>query len=512
MLETMKPLLAELSELAAGYIPNLLGALAILVLGWLAARILAAVVRGALQRTTLDNRLARWMQGDDGGELQVERLISRTVFYLAMLFVLVGVFQALELSVVTEPLNALLTEIGEFAPRLLAAGALLLLAWVVATVARTMIGGMLKTMELDSRLGDQAGLGDESSLPVAETLAEAIYWFVWVLFLPAVLGALALDGLLAPVQGLAQTVLGFMPNVLAGTAIFAIGWFAARLVQRVVSSLAAATGLDEISKRAGLEGALGGKPLSGLVGMVCYVLILVPVLIAGLNALQLDAITAPASDMLGRVLVAIPALFAAILVLAIAYLAGKLVANLVTHLLRGAGFDNMLQKLGLDVATEGERSPANVLGQLTLVAILLFASIEAAGLLGFESVAGLLSAFVVFAGEVTLGLFVLGVGMFLANVAANAIRAVDSAQSAFLATAARVAILVVASAMALQQMGFADEIISLAFGLLMGSIAIAAGLAFGLGCRELAGRHAEEWVQLLRESRSDETSAGSQDG
>jgi hypothetical protein len=67
-----------------------------------------------------------------------------------------------------------------------------------------------------------------------------------------------------------------------------------------------------------------------------------------------------------------------------------------------------------------------------------------------------------------------------------------------LALAARVSIIVLAGAMALRQMGLAEDIINLAFGLLLGSVAVAVALAFGLGSREVAGREVSEWVQSLK--------------
>jgi hypothetical protein len=56
-----------------------------------------------------------------------------------------------------------------------------------------------------------------------------------------------------------------------------------------------------------------------------------------------------------------------------------------------------------------------------------------------------------------------------------------------------VAILVLAGAMALRQMEIANEIVNLAFGLLLGAVAVAVALAFGLGGRESASRLIEEW-------------------
>ena len=52
--------------------------------------------------------------------------------------------------------------------------------------------------------------------------------------------------------------------------------------------------------------------------------------------------------------------------------------------------------------------------------------------------------------------------------------------------------------MGLRQMGIADDIVNLAFGLLLGAIAVAVALAFGLGARDIAGRQVEGWLGQLR--------------
>src|SRR3954469_16838977 len=73
-----------------------------------------------------------------------------------------------------------------------------------------------------------------------------------------------------------------------------------------------------------------------------------------------------------------------------------------------------------------------------------------------------------------------------------------------LALVTRVAILLLAGAMALRQMGIANEIVNLAFGLLLGAVAVAAAIAFGFGGREIAGRELEHWVDEVKtRSRTD---------
>ncbi len=500
----MEVILDQITQLVGAYIPNLIGALAILIIGWLVALVVSAIVRRALRRTTLDNRLARWIVGEDEAKaFEVERWIAKGVYYLIMLFVLIAFFQALGLTLITEPLNQLLVQVFEFAPRLLGAGLLVLIAWIVACGLKLIVSRVLSIAKLDERLGSQAGLEEEEHIFLTQTLANAVYWLVLLLFLPAVLDALALQGLLEPVQGMINKILGFLPNIFAAGLILVIGWFVARIVQRIVTNLLAAVGTDRLGEQVGLATVLGKQRLSGFLGLVVYVLILIPVLIAALNSLALEAITQPASNMLDTILGALPAVFAAGLLVAIAYVVGRVVAGLIANLLSGAGFDAVLTRMGLGKEpAEGERTPSEIVGYLVLVVIMLFASIEAFRLLGFESVADLVTQFTAFASQVILGLIIFAIGLYLANLAAKAVQASGAAQAGLLAMAARVSVLALAGAMGLRQMGLANEIINVAFGLLLGAIAVAVALAFGLGGRELAARELEEWLRSVKSKES----------
>jgi hypothetical protein len=399
----------------------------------------------------------------------------------------------------TEPLNRLLNQIFAFAPQLIAAGVLLLVAWIVASLLRVVLLRVLTAARLDQRLADQTGLTGEQTGALSQTLADTAYWLVWLFFLPALLNALSLAGLLNPVQGMINKVLEFLPNILSAALILGVGWLVARIVQRVVANLLAAAGMDQFSNRIGLAAVLGQQRLSGVVGLIIYVLILIPVLIAALQALALEAITRPASNMLNSILSAFPAIFAALLIVGVAYAIGRVVAGMATNLLSGIGFNTVLARLGLGREPQtGVRTPAEIAGYLILVGILLFAAIEAVRELGFTLLADLIARFTVFAGHVILGLIIFGIGLFLANIATTTVRASGAAQAGLLALAARVSIIVLAGAMALRQMGLADDIINMAFGLLLGAIAVAVALAFGLGAREIAARELAEWVQFIK--------------
>jgi hypothetical protein len=496
----MQEVLLNFVQTILNSIPTLVGAALILLVGWLIAWIVSAIVRRVLQRTTLDNRLAVWITGEEEGEgIEVERWIARGVFWLIMIFVLVAFFQVLGLTMVTEPLNQLLLQVFAYAPRLVGAALLLGAAWVVASMLKYATTRALRLAKIEERFDTLAGAEEEGRVPLARTLGDAVYWLVFLLFLPAILGALAVEGLLQPVQGMIDSILGFLPNIFAAGLILAVGWFAARIVQRVVTNLLVALGTDKLSERVGLDRVLGKQRLSDIVGLVLYLLVLIPVLIAGLNALQLEAITEPASNMLNLILTALPSIFAAALLVLIAYVVARLVAALITNVLTGVGFNAILTRLGLvKELPEGQRTPSEIVGYLVLVGVMLLASIEASRLLGFTTLAMLIADLTVFLGQVVLGLIIFGIGLYLANLAAQVVQASGAAQAGLLALAARVSILILAGAIALSQMGLASEVIQIAFGVLLAAIALAVALAFGLGGREVASRELERWLESVK--------------
>lgn len=502
-MEDLRTSLAAMGQNLLGemgvYLPRLLGALLILILGWLAAYLISKLVRAALRRTTIDNRIVSWVRGEEGETPDIEPAIGKIVFWFMMIFVFIAFFNALQLAAVTEPLQSMVESILGALPNVVKAGVLLLIAWLLATGLRMVVRKALDAIGLDQRLGgEMVDSEGEKQVPVSQTLSETVYWLIFLLFLPAVLGALKMDGLLAPVQNMVSKLVGFIPNLFGALVIFLVGWFIAKILRRIVTSLLAAAGLDALGDRAGLEQALGRQKLSGLIGLLVYMLILIPVLISALGALELDDITRPASQMLDQILGSLPSLFGAALILGIAYVISKMVAGLVSNVLNAAGFDRLLARLGLKFkgGDGGTGTASELVGHLVVVAVMLFAAVEALRLLSFEQLAMLVSSFIVFFFNVLLGVVIFGLGVYLANLAARAIQ--SSGQSGLLSTAARVAILVLAGAMALRQMEVAEDIINMAFGLILGAAAIAAAIAFGMGGRDLARQELERWSDDLK--------------
>jgi TRAP-type mannitol/chloroaromatic compound transport system permease small subunit len=502
---SMNEFIQEFWQTLWGYLPSALGAIGIIVGGWLLALIGSAITRRVIKRTTIDERIAALIRAEEeleAGRVDVERWAGKVVYYLIMLFVVIGFLQALNLTAVAEPINQFLNQVLSYLPMLLGAGVLLLAAWVVASALKFAIVRALRATKLEERLTSQADLEAPEQYEMSTTLGKVVYWLVFLLFLPAVLGALGLHGLLEPVQGMVGEILGVLPNILGAGLILLVGWVGSRIVRQIITNLLTGVGLDRLGEQTGIEAALGGQRLSTVIGTIVYVLILIPIVISALNALQIEAVSEPASQMLGTILNALPAIFGALLLVGIAYFVAKLVGAFITNFLTGIGFDKVLSWIGLaSEAVEGRRTPSEIVGYLAIVGIMFFAVIEAANLLGFTILAELVSQLLIAAGGVLLGLVIFGLGLYLAGLAESVIRDAGGSQAHVLAPSARVAIIVFAGALGLRQTGIAEDIVNLTFGIVLGAIAVATALAFGLGARDIAARELERWLQSFRGSK-----------
>ena len=513
---------------------GLLKAIAIFIVGWIIASIIKGVVKKILNSTDIDNKIAAAVTGQRGGtSFPIESWIATLIFWIIMLFVIIAALNALQLQAVSAPLNSLLDQIFVFIPRLLSAAALLGVAWIVATVVKTIVTRGLGALNIEQRMGLTAS--DTGDFSLTDTLGNALYWFIFLLFLPAVLNALQLNGTLEPIQGMLNEILALLPNILGAVIIGAVFWFVANIVKRIVSNLLAATGVDNIGRKAGLGAGGRGQSLSSIIGTIVFVLILIPGIISALEQLQIRAISEPATDMLNQVLDLLPKVFAAGVVLALFYFAGQFVSEFVTNILTNIGFNNLLQWLGISSAapdtsvpfeassldepidmgtgaslgtdqptriqtepTVGSKTPSELVGLLCLVGIMLVATLTAVDILGIPALEDVFRIVLAIAGQVLIGVVVFAIGLYLANLAYNLILSSGTSQSRLLAQSARIAIITLVGAMALNRMGIAPNIVNLAFGLILGGIAVAIALAFGLGGREVAREELKSWVSSFK--------------
>src|SRR5215213_4333130 len=394
-------------------------------------------------------------------------------------------------------------QLMNWGPKVLIAILILVATWAVARAVKWVLQKAIdRTPALKRHMtgGPEETVGHQLG-----TIAKLIIWLVGIM---AALQFLGIGQILAPINELVTEIFAFLPRLIGAGLIFFIGLIVARIVKRLVETVLIAANIDGLLARVGIgstEGTTrtdpaavppGASPgatrasLARAAGVLVYALIIIPVAIAALQVLGIEAISGPAITMLNEILAAIPRVLAAALWIGIAFIAAKFLKTIIEAILPPTGFDDAIRSTGVLPATA---FPSRIVANIAMIAIILGASIEAAKQLGGGTIAIFLAQVTELGGKVIFGTLIIVVGIFLARIIANLVGS-GTGEGGYAQTLVRYAIIALFTAIGLTFMGLADTIVQMAFGLILGSAAIAAALAFGLGGRDAAARVLERWA------------------
>lgn len=470
----MNPMFTSFNGYLGGPIGSIIGAILIFIIGWLVALGIAALVRGVLSKVNLNQR----MNSSTGKSYDLEGIISKIVFWFIFIIAISGALSQLNLNSISTPFANMVNQVLAFIPNLIGAIAVGVIGWVIATVARTGINAALAKTSMDERLSEKAGVK-----PMSSTIADMVYWFILLIVLTMVLGQLELDGLFAPLTNMVDKIFSFIPNILIAGVVFVVGYIIAKVVRGIVTNLVSTFDVQKLASKAGLSEQ---NSLPNIAGSLAFLVVIIPTIIAALNALQIDVIARPATNMLNKIMEALPNIFMAVAILVVTFYVVRMVANIIKGLLENTQVNQLPAKVGLQ-QTMGNKRVSDLVGYAIIFFAMLFASIAAADLLGFEPISAIITMFIAFGASIILGAIILFIGFWLANIIAGVVERSEQG-SQFLANIVRVLIMGLVLAMGLKAMGIADSIVNLAFGLTLGAVAVAFALSFGLGGQEAASR------------------------
>jgi len=204
----------------------------------------------------------------------------------------------------------------------------------------------------------------------------------------------------------------------------------------------------------------------------------------------------------------IPSLLGALVIVFAGYLLAKLLERVVDRFLRRIGLNRMLERGGVMQAVERSGAHLNasrVVSNLVFWLVMFAVILVAANALGLESLASVFGELVSYIPSVIAAIVIILVGIVLGQFVGGLIGASAGALHGgrALARVGSGGVILLAVFMALQELGIATDIVTTAFAILFGAIALAIALSFGLGNRELAGEITREWFERYRKERDD---------
>jgi hypothetical protein len=241
--------------------------------------------------------------------------------------------------------------------------------------------------------------------------------------------------------------------------------------------------IDRLAEKTGYKDT---EKLVYFIQKIVFVVIFIPSIIQALNALELDAITHPANNILHTLTDAVPNIIGASLIVLIFSVGGKFLSSFVGELLKNMGADQLGSKLNLFIVSE-EYSLSKIVAAIVYFFVVFFGIVTGIEMLGFERLSEVFHTILNLLGSILFGMVVMLIGNMIASTVYAAMT--KSNTNTYMAGVARVGIIGLFLAIALRTMGIANSIVELAFGLTLGSLAVTIALAYGLGGREAAGKH-----------------------
>jgi hypothetical protein len=200
----------------------------------------------------------------------------------------------------------------------------------------------------------------------------------------------------------------------------------------------------------------------------------------------------------------VPAAIVAVIILLAGYLLARQIERFLDGLLDRLDFNRAARKTGLSEplgrAAGRGLDPVHAVGRLVFWLVMLMVIFLSSAAFGLDRLSEMFVVMLNFIPTLVAGIVIIILGIILGEFIRGLILASAGAVEGVttLAKLAKAAVVLIAVFMAIQQVGVAEEIVTTAFTLILGAVALAAGLAFGLGNRELAGEITRRWYEAGR--------------
>ena len=297
----------------------------------------------------------------------------------------------------------------------------------------------------------------------------------------------------APITGMVNSFLSFIPKLVSVAIIVAVGLFIANIVKELLISVLKAVKVDALQEKAGIS-ASEGTSFSAIIANVVYGVILLVVITSALEQLEIAAISGPANAIVAQIFAMIPDVLGAIIIIAVGVFIAKLVAKLLESILAGVGADTLIEKVTGNPAKKIVLS--KVISSIVQYVLVIIFLVQGINVLDLPVLTAIGTSIIGYMPAVISVVLIVAIGLFAANTAEAAIvKKFPEAKGG--ALIAKVAIYVVVAFVSLSQLGVATAMVETTFILIIAALCVAFAVAFGIGGRNFAANTLEKLEKKL---------------
>lgn len=367
-------------------------------------------------------------------------------------------------------------------PGIIGALIILFIGWLIAKGIKALVIRVLEHTSIDKKFSSEGN--------ISKSIGSILYYLLMIIVFMIVLENLGISSVLSPLEEMVADFLQFIPHLVAALLIGLIGYLLAKFVSDLISF--GGNFLDKIVSKTGFKDT---DQIIKVVKTIVFIVIFIPLLIQAINALGLESISNPLNTILSGFIGIIGNIIIAAVILTIFVWGGKYLTQFITNLLQNLNFDNLAEKIQLKNMI-GDQSFSKLIANILYFFIIYFGVITAVQILELQVLTQILDTILGVIGSIAFGLIILVIGNFVSVLIYNGMMRADA--NKFIASIVRYASLVIFLGMGLRAMGFANEIVNLAFGLTFGAVAVVIALSYGLGGREAAGEHFRDIIKKIK--------------
>ena len=264
-------------------LPSVVGALVVLFIGYIVAKALSKLVYKLLKSTKWDEKL----MGSNVGSMDVNSFVSKLVYFLIMIMVLMIVLDMLGVKQVLDPLKNMVGQFFAYIPNIIGAGVIGFIGYILATFASEAIGMGGDAID---KMATKIGFRDTEKL--VGILKTVVFAFIILMFAVTALDTLNIEAISGPAKEILSGILESIPNIIAAAIIIALFIWGGKFIANMMYDLFKSLGVDDIAQKLDLGSVMGAnQSLSGLLSKLIYFFIAFFGVITGVEKLGFERLT-----------------------------------------------------------------------------------------------------------------------------------------------------------------------------------------------------------------------------